>query len=403
MGPFILLGISLLICVPIVRIIYAKDIEDIKEKKENKTYRDSLDDANFYLQCYKQDIANVSDLKTAYGISKAELIAKRLNVNLSHKTIEEAYIDSKNKAVKVARRLYDFYRTYDNPMSYEYQAAVKRNFDLEYQKPLYNTLLHLGKELYNSSDAPILEQRAKEREEKSALDKYIRYRGREKRIQMLTDAKNGLIEKRNNKRTINSNALMQKEHDWALMGGLASGIAGSGAGAVTALDYQAKNAEIRRSNAQLASSINQLNQKIQADIDYLDSDIERLSRDIEITPDKLIGGINNDVSNTLMQELEFSNEVTTVSETGAVIVKVDVKTKKPQSLFDGKVQAVIDGIIKVDFIKNSSTVGSAYLTLPPYGSSRFDSTLTGICTSTTDPNAKYSVKYSPVALWLIEQ
>lgn len=43
-------------------------------------------------------------------------------------------------------------------------------------------------------------------------------------------------------------ASQQKEHDWAIHGGIASGIAGPAAGLAAAADIQAKNAQIRAQN-----------------------------------------------------------------------------------------------------------------------------------------------------------
>ena len=44
---------------------------------------------------------------------------------------------------------------------------------------------------------------------------------------------------------------LEQEHDWAVMGGLANGLAGPGAGIATAVNAQIENAQIRARNSQL--------------------------------------------------------------------------------------------------------------------------------------------------------
>ena len=51
----------------------------------------------------------------------------------------------------------------------------------------------------------------------------------------------------------------EKEGDWAIMGGLAQGIGGIGAGIAAAADTQIKNAEIRQRNARRDAQAAQLN------------------------------------------------------------------------------------------------------------------------------------------------
>ncbi len=73
------------------------------------------------------------------------------------------------------------------------------------------------KELYKEADSALIEERKKQKEAHLAEMK------EEEKVQF--------------------NSLMQREHDWAIYGGIASGIAGGAAGAATAMNIQAKNAK----------------------------------------------------------------------------------------------------------------------------------------------------------------
>lgn len=56
----------------------------------------------------------------------------------------------------------------------------------------------------------------------------------------------------------NAYAFEEKEHDWAVLGGIANGIAGPAAGVITAMDAISDNERIRESNAAVRSNIDNL-------------------------------------------------------------------------------------------------------------------------------------------------
>lgn len=382
-------------------------------KKEIKGYHSLLAKSEFYMECRHKGI---EEINTPHNMEKVLLVAKKYNNAITKEQVKQNYIQSRECAFEFAQLFYDFHRTHpekppvkeymDYPTTFdstEYANDVKRFFNIDIGTPVYNMFFILGKQIYNASPEAILEAREEEEALQEFIDRYIYYRGREKRLQMLTDYREMLIEQRAEKRTINSSDFMQKEHDWALIGGLASGIAGAAAGIATAMDAQAKNTQIRQNNAQIAASIYEINQKIQDNIDALENNIKNFEQSIEETHIKLIGEMDDATSKTLMNELVLADSDITVTKTGAAIIEVTVQAKQKQNLFDGAVLAQIDGIIKAEFFSDNEAVGYAYLTLPMFGCDTSPSTLTGICTSTTDPNAKYSVKYSPVSLWLIER
>lgn len=413
-GPIVILLIFLGICGWGIWAMTTEERGRAKKSKEYEYYRDIRPQTDFYMECYAEGIKEVDQIETPYGEEKIYLIAKKTNRAITREAAKKDYINSRKKAIEFAKAFYTFHRNHSEKpttqscgiplyFSSTYEKDIQSCFEIETGTPLYNRFFLFGEQLYNASSAPIFEERKKEKELQQSLDKYVQYRGREKHIRMLTDYREMLIERRAGKRTINSSAFMQKEHDWAVLGGLASGIAGTAAGVATAVNAQAKNAQIRQNNARINASVYEVNKKIQADIDALDASIKSFEQSIEAATNKLVGEIDDASSKMLMNELVFSDADIAVTKTGAIKIEVEVKTKQEQSLFDGTVCAHIDGIIKAEFFSNNNAVGYAYLTLPMHGCYTFPHKINGICTSTTNPNAKYSVKYSPVSLWLIER
>ena len=201
---------------------------------------------------------------------------------------------------------------------------------------------------------------------------------------------------------IDPTAFQQKEKDWAVAGGIASGLAGGAAGVATAADVQRQNAQIRANNAQMAAAVGQMNMVISSNILSHKENLNSLSAAIESTKSKLV---KEEPEDELLERIVFSDEKLEVTKTGAVRIRVKAKVNKAITLYDGEVKACVDGVIKANLIQNGQSVGFAYLTLPKYGLSSTSSTTTlmGICTSTTDKNAGYQVEYAPYALWLMER
>ena len=112
---------------------------------------------------------------------------------------------------------------------------------------------------------------ALKKEEKATekkLTKYAKPKGRDKSIKYCNDKINEIKARLNQCETdIQSvkkggHAMYslgkQKEHDWATHGGIASGLAGAGAGVATAINIQNKNAQIREDNQNLLKATGQL-------------------------------------------------------------------------------------------------------------------------------------------------
>lgn len=194
----------------------------------------------------------------------------------------------------------------------------------------------------------------------------------------------------------------EKEIDWALQGGIASGIAGSAAGVSQALDAQSRNVGIRQRNAELEQSIAKVtamrhlsmqNQRENAEkkLEYWLSEEEKAATLLTTVEDQ----------EWLLSYLDMSVSSTHTSITNAISMKIRVDPTNKNLKINKSIPAVIDGSIKVNIMCDGRNVGSTAFSLPYRGlasSKEFD------CICLIDvPLNKYNVEFAPVALWLSEK
>ncbi len=231
--------------------------------------------------------------------------------------------------------------------------------------------------------------------------KYYGLHGRDKRIAMLEDmyeeAKKNMKEAELRKGFAKS-TMLQKEHDWAIHGGIASGIAGPAAGLVTAMQVETKNAAIREYNAQMAPYVSMVTSACSDEAEFYKREMQRYRSDIQKTNIKLVA---DDPTQKVFENLIIKNMKYAVSETGAVVVEADFDINENYCIFE-EIEPSIDGVVAARLIENGVHVGTSYFVLPVDGVHK-KVRLASICTRTTKPNAKYEVEYSPVDLWAIEK
>lgn len=245
------------------------------------------------------------------------------------------------------------------------------------------------------------DMRQKEKAEYDALIRYADYYGKEKKRVMLSDR---MVELRKKAKSIDDVSTMmirstqQQESDWAVWGGIASGIAGTGAGVATALEMQANNSRIRAQNeanmraampAYMFMSNNATDNRRNADA---------IQKEIENLNEKLI---DERPSKDVMKLLEICNETIDVSTTGAYKITATAKAKESIFIYED-VPAVIDGTIIAHIYDGDVEIATTKIVLPVNGVSKpvgiIGTGLNGLA-----KNKNYSVKFSEYKLWLIEK
>lgn len=238
--------------------------------------------------------------------------------------------------------------------------------------------------------------------------RFAEFIGRDKRIAMLLDNR-AKIEEKLNKAIAHQNALYDgykftqtKEKDWAIAGGIASGIAGPAAGIATAMDIQAQNAQIREQNAQNRAMYDTATMgakgKVGEEIVAIHKELEEFDKNFEKEKIKLVSETPKE---KVFEKLSFDKTEVSISETGAFKIKTFVSGCK-FTIFD-KLPAVVDGTIIATLYQNNIKVGDALLVLPEKGISTRARKTEGICICNADKNTPYEVKFAPYHLWEIEE
>ena len=335
-------GIALLV----VQLLAAK-----KKAQENKVEADRTRLVSFYEACLKEGVQSCSNPR---DVQKAQLIANRMGM--------------------------------------AFPGGIQTLFEQARQAKHGDEILKKNQRLQ--------EQMNKEQQRYNELTRYASYSGRDKRIRMLSDQRAEALARAKSMRDGSMaivGASQQKEHDWALHGGIASGIAGGAAGVATALDIQRKNAAIR---AQNEANMKALTPLIGASFEAESRarrEAESLAQKISEAQIKLVG---DDPAEAVLSHLQFADTKVTVSETGAFTVSTKV-TAKDLKVFDST-SAVADGTVLAKVYQDNSMIGVAQLVLPTYGVGTYGATLEGICLVGAERGKPCTVKFAASNLWVME-
>jgi len=243
------------------------------------------------------------------------------------------------------------------------------------------------------------------------LSKYYDLVGKEKTYKMyldlLNNAKRKLIglkkEQAETSRMARSlsSSLTEREVDWAVRGGIASGIAGPAAGVATALDAQSKNAEIRKRNAETNYSIAQMEVAIKSDID---ANIAYWSKMVNEYTEKVNKAstliVTDKTEEDIFKDIKVLTKKKEITDSGSVSIVVSIKPKNKSTLFDSDVPACYDGSILASVIRNNRSCGKTYLVLPIEGLEK-DCQVKGIITGSFKKGDEKDIKieYKPYHLW----
>ncbi len=198
-------------------------------------------------------------------------------------------------------------------------------------------------------------------------------------------------------------SFQEKEHDWAIAGGIANGLAGGAAAISTAMEIQQKNAEIRaRNEANQKAYINSImpaHMRLTGKQVDIEKDLKELENKLEKIKIKLVENSNEQ---ELLNMITFKNINVNFSDTGAFTVNASSTVRKPITMYENT-NATIDGTVQVDLFQDGQSVGKAVLVAPINGFN--NASLQGIClanNNTAQKDKPYKIKIKPYHLWKVE-
>ena len=201
----------------------------------------------------------------------------------------------------------------------------------------------------------------------------------------------------------------QKTSDWAVLGGIAEGIAGPAAGVAVAMNTMANNQKIQQQNAayrNTAMSIMSGIPNLKGDKASLMDEVYKLSALMEGCKSKVV--LSTPSSDEVWRHFTIGKTKVERRESGVLAVSVPVQLKNSfdLNLPDG-VEVVIDGTIAGEVWCNKEFVADIYFPLPIYGlpiNMCGEYTLDGMCARSAEYEMKYTVKLKDKQnLWLIER
>ena len=359
------LALILIICASIIRISVhlanAKDMRNEAIKKERLQERDSKL-LSFYKECIRNEIHSCKSEKEK---QKMLLIAEKNG--LTYTNIEALFKEA---------------------MKY-YHAKSKADEKQRLEKWL----------------AKLKEE---ERAQFNVLNEFSSYSAREKRIAMLTKERNALSrELRATEDAIQMTVSppLQQGSDWAVLGGIANGLAGAGAGIATALNTQIENAKIEARNDYLLHETADIRAKLFiAGLDRkasLKNKIGSLNSKIDATTVKLIG---KETPTECLKALRFSETNISISKSGTCTIKTEVGLTQSEYYIFNDVKATIDGTIQAEIYDGNNKIGTANLVLPIDGIPNDNMVaVKGMCLFCGQPGKHYSVKFNAENLCAMEQ
>ena len=294
-------------------------------------------------------------------------------------------------------------------------SLIARKYNLSYTD--IGVLFQEAKQQYQENSKIVAEQehqkeieelKTNEQAQYDVLNEFSFYGQREKKIAMLTKEYNEVSRQLQGTKDAISMTLfpeLEKEHDWAVMGGMANGLAGPGAGIATAVNAQIENAQIRARNSQMLHETADIRGRMvlagAKQRDALQARCSELNAMITATKTKLIG---KDTPKKCLDALQFKDMLLSVSKTGTCMVDAKVGLKQSEYYIFDDVKATIDGTIQAEIYDGNSKIGTANLVLPLNGVPDDNMVaVKGMCLFCGQLGKKYTVKFNAENLWAMEQ
>ena len=205
--------------------------------------------------------------------------------------------------------------------------------------------------------------------------------------------------------SIMSDAYSQPKSDWAILGGIAEGIAGPGAGMAVASQVMRENERIEMANSAARSQIKQQFQGYNSAIWNEKMSLEKYRDDIKILLDRVdYKVVLDDIDGEdLLDEIEIYYSVENCGNS----TKIKLEIENPYSVQTKEnIKFVVDGVIKLDLYCDDIFMDEVYVALP------FNGVKCGDGKATIEAYSKmymigedrdYTLEFTACNLFVIEQ
>ena len=344
---------------------------------------DITQEKQLFEKCLENGIT-IDNIEEPFFQQKFKVIASSMDIGM--KESPEAFFVRMNNKNNQAKQYFD-----DTQRRNEQIQRQKQEEELEAKRSKYSDLYGIDKPIKMVTDYYEEKIQEKIKEFNSAIQEVTKYESFEQT-------------------SLQFNSMMRgSERDWALAGGIASGIAGPAAGVASALDAQAHNASVRARNASLDSqtaqelvSIAPFKYKAKAKADRIKKEIQ----DLEISKNKKIDYYRTKVIGEQSDEeafgyLKIVDTLYQINKSGSVSLTVRVSCKDGCNVF-GNSNAHVDGTLMAQIFQKDNIIGVADLVSPLDGFTASTTILEGFSVCNAVPSNECSIIVLPKNIWTME-
>ena len=207
---------------------------------------------------------------------------------------------------------------------------------------------------------------------------------------------------------ISQSAVKEKTTDWAIAGGIASGIAGPAAGIAVAADTMRKNAEIEERNRHNQAAANQLASSIMSsafssttDTSVLYRQSGHLESKLKELPSKVV--LNSIEPDEIQKSLHIDNYHVKTCKSNALELTLEISnTLSVQDAPQG-VRFTTDGSLKGTVYAGDLLVDTVNIPLPVFGvACGTKEIVKAYCGKFSKNGKEYTVQFQPNHLWVME-
>lgn len=200
----------------------------------------------------------------------------------------------------------------------------------------------------------------------------------------------------------------KKETSWAVMGGIAEGIAGPAAGVMAASNTIANNRRIQQYNESVRKASMDIMSGIPSvagDRYKLEEEREKINQKLNEARNKVV--LSEPVAEEVWQNIKVGNATVKKNPSGVLTVSVPVSLKAPFVLdVPDNVRMVVDGVIRAEIWFDDKRVDAVYFPFPIYGiphNMTAEIMLDGMCGRSVEYDGEYTVKIADTQnLWIME-
>lgn len=241
--------------------------------------------------------------------------------------------------------------------------------------------------------------------------------GSNKRVKMLnnldSDYFSEIVRKINGEQALRQLGMIyagqqQKESSWAIVGGIAEGIAGPAAGIMAAANTMENNRKIleynlsvRKASMDIMSGI----PNVAGDRIKLEEEREKVKEALKSVETKVV--LSQPTGKEIWQNIEVGKATVKKNPSGVLAVSLPISLKEPFVLdVPDDVCMVVDGVLRAEVWFEDKRVDSVFFPLPMYGiptNMTAEIILDGMCGRSVEFDGEYTVKIADTQnLWIME-